>query len=111
MNKHLVVWAVEVEGSSPLEAAGHAYEIQQQPEHTASVFLVDGQLIDLPGDVAGTNAPCFAKILPTREALIDAYRRWHTDCPKNDDGSFRDPPIDDPEAQADTLLGFLKTEA
>ena len=40
MAEYLVTWKIDVEADSPQEAAQMAREIQQDPESTATVFLV-----------------------------------------------------------------------
>lgn len=54
-----VEWVVFVQAESAEEAAGFAAEIQLDPRHTAQVYRVDGELIDLEGDEPSQNAWCY----------------------------------------------------
>ena len=47
MNSYKVVWEIDIEANSPVEAAIKALKIQQNKNSTANVFLVDGEQIDL----------------------------------------------------------------
>lgn len=43
----------------------------------------------------------------TRTDLVEAFRHWHADCEKHPEGGFKGVAPDNPEQQADTLLGYL----
>lgn len=49
MKNYLVVWEIEVDAETPLEAAQKALAIQRAPESTATVFQVwdDGELTNI----------------------------------------------------------------
>lgn len=104
-----VVWIADFHGSSPDESAGFAMECGGQHFGTATVFLVDGERVDMEGDEPSENDICYDDmVVCRRQSLIDAFARWHADCEKNADGTLAGAAPDDPEAQANILLGYLK---
>ena len=47
MPNYLVQWEIELDADSPLDAALRALVIHRDPESVATVFLVNGEKIDL----------------------------------------------------------------
>lgn len=104
-----VVWIADFTGSSPGESAGFAMECGMQGFGTATVFLVDGERVDMEGDDPSENGNCYDEtVVCTRTDLIAAFTRWHSDCQKTADGNLAGSTPDNPEGQADILLGYLK---
>lgn len=50
MKTYKVIWEIEIDATTALEAATIAREIQLDPESTATFFTVDGADIDLTRD-------------------------------------------------------------
>ena len=47
MKTYRVSWEIDIDASSPVEAAKEALKIQRRKSSTANVFIVDGEQIDL----------------------------------------------------------------
>jgi hypothetical protein len=46
MKTYMVVWTIELDATSPRDAAQQALLIQRDPESTATVFEIEGELVD-----------------------------------------------------------------
>lgn len=68
-----VEWVVEVAARSPFEAACYAMEIGLTVGHTATIFRVNGELIDVEGDEPSANGHLYGRVQPW--ATIDSAPR------------------------------------
>lgn len=50
MPEYRVIWEMDIDASSPREAAEEALKVHRDPESIATIFTVDGEKIDLLDD-------------------------------------------------------------
>jgi hypothetical protein len=108
MPKRKVIWIADFSGSSPSESAGFAMECGMQAFGNATIFLVDGERVDMEGDDPSGNGHCYDDmVVCSRDDLVAAFTRWHAACPKDARGHIAGVTSDDPNAITDILLGYL----